>query len=62
MVRNEILITLTFYYKLAHEMMFLVILAFGEGYNEPAYMHDLARAFASGINKVCNLKKTLDNF
>ena len=58
MVRNEKLI-----YKLVgHEMMVLITSALGEGSDEPACMHDLARAFASRINKVCKLKKTLNNF
>ena len=41
-----------------HEMMVLITSAFGEGSDEPACTHDLARAFASRINKVCKLKKT----
>ena len=43
-------------------MMVLVTSVCGEGSDELAYMHDLARAFASRINKVCKLKKTLNNF
>ena len=43
-------------------MMVLVTSASGEGSDEPACMHDLARAFASRINKVCKLKKTPNNF
>ena len=42
--------------------MVLVKSACDEGANEPACMHDLARAFASRINKVCKLKKTPNNF
>ena len=63
MVRNDILITLTFYYnKSAHKMMVLVSSACGEGSDDPACMHDLAMAFVSGINKVCRLKMTPNNF
>ena len=36
---------------LAHEMMVLITSACGKGFDEPACMHDLARAFASRINK-----------
>ena len=62
MVSNEILITLTFYYKLVStEIMFLVTQACGEGSDEPACIHDLARAFTSRINKECKLKKTRHN-
>ena len=43
-------------------MMVLVTSACGEGSNEPACMHDLARALTSRLNKVCKLKKTLKNF
>ena len=45
-------------------MMVLNILACGEGSEEPACMHDLARAFASRINEVpvYKLKKTPNNF
>ena len=43
-------------------MMVLVTSACGEGSGEPSCMHDLARAFASHINKVCKLKKTPNNF
>ena len=46
----------------AHEMMVLITSACGEGSDEPACTHDLARAFASRINKVCKLKKTQNNF
>ena len=45
----------------AQEMMVLITLACGEGFDEPACMHDLARAFASRINKECKLK-TPNNF
>ena len=34
----------------------------GEGSDEPACTHDLARTFASRINKVCKLKKTPNIF
>ena len=44
----------------AHKMMVLITSACGEGSDEP--VHDLAKAFASRINKVCKLKKTLNNF
>ena len=43
-------------------MMALITSACGEGSDEPACTHDLARAFASRINKVCKLKKTPNNF
>ena len=46
----------------AHEMMVLITSACGEGSDEPACTHDLARAFASRINKVSKLKKNLNNF
>ena len=46
----------------AHEMMVLITSACGEGSDEPACTHDLAKAFASRINKVCKLKKTPNNF
>ena len=63
MVRNEILISLTFAInKSAHQIMVLVTSACGKGSDETACMHDLARAFASRINKICKLKKTLNNF
>ena len=61
MVRNEISIA-RFTIKSAHEILVLVILACGEGSVEPACVHDLAWAFASRINKVCKLKKNLNNF
>ena len=59
MVQNEILITLTFYDRLVSTR---VTSARGEGSGKPTCMHDLARAFASRINKVCKLKKTLNKF
>ena len=43
-------------------MMVLITSACGEGSDEPACTHDLARDFASRINKVCKLKKTPNNF
>ena len=43
-------------------MIVLITLACGEGSDKPACTHDLARAFASRINKVCKLKKTPSNF
>ena len=46
----------------AHEMMVLITSACGEGSDEPACTHDLARAFASRINNVCKLKKTQNSF
>ena len=46
----------------AHAMMVLITSACGEGSDEPACTHDLARAFASRVNKVCKLKKTPNNF
>ena len=46
----------------APEMMVLITSACGEGSDEPACIHDLARAFASRIYKVCRLKKTPNNF
>ena len=54
MVRDEKLIL--------HEMMVLITSACGEGSNEPACTHDLARAFAFRINEVCKLRKTPNNF
>ena len=39
-------------------MMVLITSACGEGSDEPACTHDVARDFASRINKVCKLKKT----
>ena len=42
--------------------MVLITLVCGEGSDEPACMHDLARSFASRINKECKLKKTPNNF
>ena len=59
MVRNEKNNTLNWS---AQEMMVLITLACGEVSDEPACTHDLARAFASRINKVCKLKKTPKNF
>ena len=41
-----------------YEMMDLITSACGEGSDAPAYSNDLARVFASRINKVCKLKKT----
>ena len=41
---------------------FLITSACGKGSDEPASTHDLARGFASRINKVCKLKKTPNNF
>ena len=46
----------------AHEMMVLITSENGEGSDEPACTHDLARAFASRINRVCKLKKTWNIF
>ena len=46
----------------AHEMMVLITSACGQGSDEPARTPDLARAFASSINKVCKFKKTPNNF
>ena len=43
-------------------MMVLITSACGKGSDETACTHDLARGFASRINKVCKLKKTLNNF
>ena len=43
-------------------MMVLITSACGEGSYETACKHDLARAFASRINKVCKLKKAPKNF
>ena len=45
-----------------HEMMVLITSVCGEGSDEPACTHDLARAFTSRINNVCTLKKTPNNF
>ena len=42
-------------------MMALITSACGEGSDEPACTHDLGRAFASRIDKVCKLKKTPNN-
>ena len=39
-------------------MMVFVTSACDEGSDKTACMHDIARAFASRINKVCKLKKT----
>ena len=46
----------------AHEMMVLITSVCGEGSDEPACTHDLARAIAPRINKVCKLKKTPNKF
>ena len=43
-------------------MMVLITSACGESSDEPACTHDLVRAFASCIYKVCKLKKTPNNF
>ena len=43
-------------------MMVLITSACGGGYVKHACTHDLARAFASRIYKVCKLKKTPNNF
>ena len=43
-------------------MMVLITSACGEGSDESACTHDVARALASRINKVCKLKKTPNNF
>ena len=43
-------------------MMILITSACGKGSDEPACTHHLARGFASRINKVSKLKKTLNNF
>ena len=43
-------------------MMVLITSACGKASDEPACMRDLARGFASRINKVCKLKKTPNNF
>ena len=59
MVRNEKNNTINWS---AHEMMFLITSACGKGSDKPACTHDLARVFASRINKVCKLKKTPNNF
>ena len=42
--------------------MVRILSACDEGSDEPACTHELARAFASRINKVCKLKKTPNNF
>ena len=42
----------------AHEMMVLITSACGESSDEPAYTHDIARALASRINKVCKFLDT----
>ena len=42
-------------------MMVLITSVCGEGSDEPACTHALARVFASRINKVCKLKRTLNN-
>ena len=49
MVCNEILITFTFCYKLVsiQDECSFYISAYGEGSDEPACMHDLARALVS---------------
>ena len=39
-------------------MMVLITLACGEGSDTPVCTNELARAFASRINKVCKMKKT----
>ena len=59
MVSNEKINTLNWS---AHEMMVLITSASGKGSDEPACTHDLARGFASCINKVYKLKKSLNNF
>ena len=59
MVRNEKINTIN---SSAHEMMVLITSECGKGSDEPACTHDLARGFASHINKVCKLKKTPNNF
>ena len=59
MARNEKINTINWS---AHEMMVRITSACDEGSGEPACTHDLARVFASRINKVCKLKKTLNNF
>ena len=59
MVGNEKINTINWS---AHEMMVLIMSVCGEGSDEPACTHDLARAFGSRINKVCKLKKTLKLF
>ena len=43
-------------------MTVLITSVCGEGSDESACTHDLARAFAYGINKVCKLQKTPNNF
>ena len=42
--------------------MVLITSACGEGSDEPACTHDLARAIAPRINNVSELKKTPNNF
>ena len=59
MVRNEKINTINWS---AHEMVVLITWACCEGSDEPACTHDLARAFASRINKVCKLNRTPNNF
>ena len=59
MVRNKKINKCTINWS-AHEMMVLITSACGEGSGEPACTHDIARAFAFRINKVC--KKTPNNF
>ena len=58
-MKNEYICTINWS---AHEIMILITSACGEGSDEPKCTHDLARAFASRINKVCKLKKTSNNF
>ena len=41
--------------------MMVITPACDEGSDEPTCTHDLARAFATRINKVCKLKKTPNN-
>ena len=43
-------------------MMVRITSAYGEGSDKPACLHDLARTFASRINKVSKLKKIMNNF
>ena len=59
MVRNEKNNTINWS---VYEMKVLITSMCGEGSNEPACTHDFARPFASRINKVCKMKKTLNNF
>ena len=49
MVRNEKINTINWS---AHEMIVLITSACGEGSDEPAYTHDLARAFKSFSHKL----------